>query len=225
MFGVNLYKAYSKGAIKVLSIVALMLNLLPWHTWAQMPKNVLVAYQYAQYGFHCRIDFFEDYTFVYKQSSKLGSTKSTGNWRFVKDTFKLFNYQIPWRILSVTERKADTINGKSVVKVVTAKDSTTAEDVYDFPVWVNNNCKNRISTSQTGLAIFNTINITDISIDYNEYKVKDTASNYFVLTISCFPIYSSPGELQWKYWKKEGKVIHPIECGHIIPNLTLVEEQ
>lgn len=224
------------------------MTILPLLTFGQKEKSKPIeTYEKTDGIFYYRLDLFSDSTFKYEHSFELGSTMSQGRWTKKKDTLTLYDYQVPWKVERIEETYIDTLRNKIMVKIIINDTSainirgnyniyidgqpsnvrydrsTKTHNVFDFEVWINSDCKTKIKTNKIGIAEFMTNNISEILIDYNRYIVSDPGNNYFTLTISNYPILTSPPSLKWPIWKIQGHEIKPIECGQTLKHIILTK--
>ncbi|MCO5267490.1 MAG: hypothetical protein M9897_01170 [Brumimicrobium sp.] len=174
---------------------------------------------------------------MYQESFKLGTTSSTGKWILSKDTLILTDYKKPWTIKQVEEFVLDTLGDNSVVEVIindtnaihirgdhriyidgqltkVKYNSRTKRDVVtDFKIWVNDECNTPQLTDKFGRIKFVKKKIRTISFDYDRYSIKDSNSNYFIMTLTNYPIYISPPTLTWTKWVFIGNSLSPLDCG------------
>lgn len=227
----------------------IIFTILPLLAFAQKEnRKSLETYLKSDGNFYYQLDLCSDSTFKYEHSFELGATKSEGRWTKKNDTLMLYDYDVPWKIESVEEKYVDTIAKKTIVKVilndtsainipknydiyidgqqsnVRYDHSTKTNNVYDFEVWINSDCKTKIKTNKLGVAEFNTKDINEIHLAYNSYSVINPKSNDFTLTISNYPIFTSPPTLKWTIWTIQGQEIKPIECGQTLKHITLTKE-
>lgn len=240
---------YVKKTRKILRHLIVILTILPLLIFGQKEKSKPVeAYEKTDGNFYYRLDLFSDSTFKYEHSFELGSTMSQGRWTKKNDTLTLYDYQVPWRVESIEETYIDTLRNKAMVKIimndtsainirgnynvyidgqpsnVRYDHSTKTHNVFDFEVWINSDCETKIKTNKIGIAEFKTNNISEILIAYNRHIVSDPKNNYFTLTISNYPILTSPSTLKWAIWKIQEQEINPIECGQTLKYITLTRK-
>lgn len=206
-----------------LRILIYLLTILPLLTYGQSDeKKLLESFSYSDGHFYHRLDLFKDSTFAYKYSCRPGSISSSGSWKMINDILTLTIDKTPWSIIKVDEQKLDTIIDKVIVKVLISGGSL---NVAGFNVWVNNDCENNVKTDSLGIAEFKTEFINKISmVCNNEYELKDSLSNYIVVTLpGIYSIYSfvSPRQSVWSEWKVTGDEISPIVCGQVLYDITL----
>ncbi len=240
---------YAKKTRETLRNLIIILTILPLLTFGQKEKRKSVeTYVKSDGNFYYRLDLFSDSTFKYEHSFELGSTMSQGRWKQKNDTLTLYDYEVPWKVEKIEEKYIDTLTNKTIVKVimndtnaihirgnheiyidgqpsnVRYDHSTKTHNVFDFEVWINSDCKTKIKTNELGVAEFKTKDISEIYIAYNRYSVINPRSNYFTLTISNYPILTSPPTLKWTIWTIQGQEIKPVECGRTLKHLTLTKE-
>lgn len=240
---------YTKKTRETLRNFIIILTFLPLLTFGQKEKRKPIeTYVESDGNFYYRLDLFSDSTFKYEHSFELGSTMSNGRWTKKNDTLTLYDYEVPWKVENIEEKHIDTLKNMTLVKVimndtifknlrgnydiyidghptnVKHNHSNQSFDFYDFEVWINDDCKTKIKTNEQGVAEFKTENVTQLQIAYNDYIVKYSKSNYFILTLSNFPILASPPTLSWKSWKIQGNEIRPIECGQTLEYITLTKK-
>ena len=197
---------------------------LPFIGMGKKDKKKHYAEYYYSYGrgyFHLKL--FADSTFIYRSGFKLGDMQSDGRWRKEGNTLKLLGQQMPWKILKVEEQKIDTVKNKIKVTVITTGPDSLL--IQNLPVWVNNNCDPFASTNKYGTVEFHIASATRIYFydrECDEYVVKDSTSNHFVVTLDGYPIYNvSPKWITWKEWSINKRSVSPIECGKILEVISL----
>lgn len=220
-----------------LRIIFYILTIVPFLTFGQtIPQNIIGTYSYSNGNFYYKLELKKDSTFAYQFSFHRGSTSSTGKWSLSKDTLFLMDYEKPWTIKQVEEITLDTLGDNSVIEVIindtnsihirgdhdiyidgqptkVKYDSKTERDVVtDFEIWVNNECNSPQLTDKFGRIKFVNKRVRTISFDYDKYLIKDPKSNYFILTLSNYPILVSPPILTWTKWVFEGDKLSPIDC-------------
>ena len=226
--------------------ILFILTIVPFLTYGQtVPQNIIGTYSYSVGNFYYKLELKKDSTFAYQNSFHRGSTASTGKWKFSKDTLFLMDYEKPWTIKTVEEFTIDTLGDNSVIEVIindtnaihirgdhdiyidgqptkVKYDSKTRRDVVtDFEIWVNNECNNPQLTDKAGRIRFLNKRIKTISFDYDKYLIKDPKSNYFILTLSNYPIYVSPPTLYWTKWVLIGDNLSPLECNKLLDYIRL----
>ncbi|MBL7882618.1 MAG: hypothetical protein JNL69_01005 [Bacteroidia bacterium] len=214
-----------------------ILTIVPFLTFGQtVPQSIIGTYSYSDGNFFYKLELKKDSTFAYQNSFHRGSTASTGKWKFSKDTLFLMDYEKPLTIKNVEEVMLDTLGNNSVIEVIindtdaihirgdhniyidgqptkVKYDSKTKRHVVtDFEIWVNNECSNPQLTDKLGRTKFTNKMINTISFDYDKYLIKDPMNNYFILTLSNYPIFVSPPTLAWTKWVLEGDKLSPIDC-------------
>ncbi len=224
------------------------MTILPLLTIGQKDKSKPIeTYEKTNANLFYRLELYSDSTFKYEHLFELGSTMSQGRWRKKNDTLTLYDYEVPWKLERIEEKYIDTLRNKIIVKIiindtiainirgdydifidgqqsnVSYDHSTKTQNVFDFEVWINSDCKTKIKTNKIGIAEFMTNNISEILIDYNRYIVSDPGNNYFTLTISNYPILTSPPSLKWPIRKIQGPEIKPIECGQTLKHIILTK--
>jgi hypothetical protein len=237
---------YAKKTEVIMKILVYVLTFIPLLTFGQKDKTKLFeSYSYSDGRFYYRLDLYKDSTFVYEHSFKFGSTMSNGNWLINNDTLVLSNYESPWTISNVEEKFIDSLNNTTVIEIkvndtssekirgdhilyIDGNPTSVKYDyskseymVKDFDVWVNGDCQDVRKTSEKGIIQFEKDSILEISINYNEYQVQSIGNNYFVLTLSYFPILVSPPTLKWTKWKIQNNEIIPFECGQLMDYVKL----
>jgi len=223
-----------------------ILIIVPFFTFGQTaPQSIVGAYSYSDGIFYYKLELKKDSTFSYEHSFKLGSTSSTGKWKFSKDTLFLTDYEKPWTIKQVEEKILDTLVDNTVIEVIINEtdaihirgdhdiyidgrptkvkfDSKTKRHVVaDFEIWVNNECHNPKLTDKFGRIKFENKRIKTISFDYDKYRIKDPKSNYFILTLSNYPIFVSPPTLSWTKWVLTGENLSPLGCNKQLDDIKL----
>jgi hypothetical protein len=214
-----------------------LLTVVPFFTFGQTSiQGIVGAYSFSDGYFYYKLELKKDSTFSYEHSFKLGSTSSTGKWKFNRDTLILTDYEKPWTIIQVEEIVHENLGDNSVIEVI-IDDTDTAHirgdhDIYvdgqptkvkydsqtnqqvvtDFEIWVNNDCSNPQLTDKFGKIALSNTRIKTISFDYDKYLIKDPKSNYFKLTLSNYPILFSPPTLSWTMWVLTGDNLSPIAC-------------
>jgi hypothetical protein len=232
---------------RIMNVFIFILTLIPLITFGQKVERTSVdSFSYSDGSFYYRLDLFDDSTFTYKHSFKLGSTTSNGKWRFNNDTLVLSNYEKPWTISSVEEKFIDTLKNTSMIDIKVNETSTltlrrdsvnfyidgelTIEKYYfsnaeymvnNFDVWINGDCQNKRRSNEKGMITFEKDSISQISIDYHDYQVQGIGSNYFVVTLDQFPILLSPPTLKWTKWKINNNELIPMECGQLLEYIKL----
>jgi hypothetical protein len=223
-----------------------ILTVLPFFTFGQTtPKSIIGTYSYSDGEFYYNLELKKDSTFAYQFSFKRGSTFSSGKWKFSKDTLFLTDYEKPWTIKQVEENVLDTLGDNSIIEVIINDTDAIQirgdQDIYidgqprkvkygsktkqhvvtDFEIWVNNECSNPQMTDKLGRVKFANKRIKTISFDYDKYLIKYSKSNYFILTLSNYPIFVSPPTLSWTIWVLTGDNLSPLDCSKRLDNIKL----
>ncbi len=223
-----------------------LVTIVPFFIFGQTaPQSVVGAYSFSDGNFYYKLELKKDSTFSYEFSFKLGSTASTGKWKFFKDTLFLTDYEKPWTINQVEEFALDTLGDNSIIEVIindtnsilirsdhfiyidgqptkVKYDSKTKRHVVaDFEIWVNNECSNPLLTDKFGRIKFASKRINSISSIYDKYFITNPNSNYFILTLSNYPIFISPPTLSWTKWVLTGDILSPLDCNKRLDFITL----
>lgn len=223
-----------------------ILLLTPFLTFGQNnQKNINGTYSFSESGFYYKLDLNNDSTFKYEQSFNLGSTSSKGNWERSNDTLILSDYEIPWTISHVEEKTIDSLKNRVLIEIkvndtnsikirgdhVVYIDGNPTSVIYDylkeiykvrdFDVWINDNCRMKRQTNNKGFVEFTVDSIGKISINYNEYLIRNKECNYFLVSLANTPIIFSPPILKWTRWKIKKQILIPLECNELLDNIEL----
>ena len=236
---------HAKTTTKLRNLIYI-LTILPFFTFGQADnKSIVGTYSYSDGNFYYKLELKKDSTFTYQHSFKLGTTSSSGKWKFNKDTLLSADFEKPWRIQRVEEFVLDTLGNNTIIDVIindtnaihirgdhaiyidgqptkVKYDSKTKRDVVtEFEIWIDNECSNRQLTDKFGRTKFANKNIKTISFAYDNYIIKNPKSNYFILTLSNYPIYFSPPTLSWTKWLFTGNSLSPIDCNKQLDDIKL----
>jgi hypothetical protein len=213
-------------------------------------KSPIGVYTYTNGEFSYKIVLSADSTFKYEFSFSRGTTSSTGKWKLNEDTFYLYDYQKPYTIKEVKESKKDILGKDALIEVViidsTANTNTinirgatgtifvdgqplhiahslktNEELVTDLELWVNDNCDSLKFTNERGNVKLINNKINKISFRYDNYWVKNPSNNYFIITLSNYPIFTSPTTLVWEKWLLTKNHLVPLECNKPLSHIRL----
>jgi hypothetical protein len=185
-----------------------------------------------------------DSTFEYSLSFSRGGTSSKGKWKIIKDTVCLYGYEKPYTIEKVQESRIDSLRssmihviindssilhtrGNAVVYIdgkpsnIKYKAGSGEQVVTDFKILLNDDCSHPLWTDANGNILCKDKNTRSISVEYDTYLVRDTENNYFVLTLSGYPVNVSPPTLTWTKWILSGNSLAPVECGKALDHIIL----
>ncbi len=219
-----------------LRLLIYILTILPFFTFGQTTSpSIIGAYSYSDGNFYHKLELKRDSTFTYLHSFELGTTSSTGKWKFNNDTLILTDYEKPWTIKQVKEFVIDTLGDNSVVDIIIDDsasihirgdhyiyiDGQPTTAIIDFEIWVNNECNNTLLTDKFGRIKFVNKKIRTISFDYDKYLVENPKSNYFILTLSNYPIFVSPPTLSWTKWLWTEDSLSPLDCNKRFDHIKL----
>jgi hypothetical protein len=203
----------------IVSIITLLATLTI--LGAQKPIGV---YDMILGEFHYALTLKSNGNFKYGHSFEMGSTSSTGKWKLNNDTIFLSSYQKPWLIEGVEEKNIDSLKNQVCIEVI-YKSHATDQTVRDFTVWINGDCNMTQLTDSLGRIFFTLTNTSWLNIIYDDYKIKDIRSNYFVITLNTFPLWLSPPTLLWRKWVVNGNTISPVECDKKLDHIVLKKKE
>jgi len=228
-----------------------LILLFPFVVSAQ--TNILSSYYYVDKNFSYKLELNVDSTFIYDQVTRQGATKAIGKWQQQNDTIILYNYQKPWKILYGHEAHIDTLMGSIIVELTmdTVDKVTFSEDkaIYyidgltvqskfdkskteeskskfrlaDFEIWLDNKCQSKNLTDINNKVAFRDKIASVINLEYDNYKIKNSYSNYFLLYFSGMTLRTSPKDLQWSKWLLKDRSLVPLECNELIDYLELIK--
>ncbi len=208
-------------------------------------ESFIGTYSFSESGVYYKLELNNDSTFEYEHSFKLDSTISNGTWKRNNDTLILSDYEIPWTISYVEEKTIDSLKNKVLIEIkvnntnsikvrgdhVVYIDGNPTSVKYDyskgiykvveFDVWINDNCQSKRETNKKGFVEFIVDSIHKISIDYNEYAIRNKECNYFLVTLANTPIIFSPPRLKWTKWKIKKRTLIPLECNELLEYVEL----
>lgn len=223
--------------------------ILPLLNFGQTTSKV-IKYIYSDENFYYNLELKEDSTFIYNMGFHRGSTSSHGKWKQNTDTLNLFDYEKPFLIKDVEEKKVASLKNYALIEVIYINDTSNRRSregkstlyidnklvenlvinapnknfISNFKLWVNGNCNNEQETNSKGQIKISNIKIHSISFDYDTYKIKNTENNYFVLTLNTLPQPIGPPTLYWTQWIFKDNTLQPIECNKTLDYIKLKRE-
>lgn len=205
-----------------MKIVFLLIMIIPLLGFSQHnKKKIKETYLYSDRLFFYKLNLFDDSTFYYEHSFKLGTTKSEGKWKIQNDLLILSDFETPIKIKEVQEWKINTSDTIVQVKIVSADSGNI---VSGFQVWINDDCSAQTLTDKEGIARFKTSSVNQISIPWNNYKTLCDSNNFYHITVCLDQILASPPDLSWTKWIIEGDKICPLECGQSLTYICLIKK-
>ena len=212
------------------------------------------TYYYSDGNFSYKLELNIDSTFIYNHASRQGSTKTDGKWHQQNDTIILHNYQKPWKILYGQEAHIDTLKESIIVELTldttdkisfshenvtyyidglkvrsksaksNTKESETKFRLTDFEIWLDDNCRRKHLTDINNKVEFSEKISSVINLEYDNYRINQSNSNYFLIHLSGITFPTSPKDLQWNKWLLKDRIMVPIECNRPIDYLILSKE-
>lgn len=140
-------------------------------------------YIYSGGDFYYRLSLYADASFTYEMHSPPGTSRAEGFWTEQNGRVKLYGFPQRVCITEFYESRVDSLSGELRIWVLGTSESGIVA-LADFPLWVNDQCMDKMLTDSSGMVRLPATELKNISIGYDAYTVRDSNSNSFTLVLN-----------------------------------------